>query len=113
MTRQSRTIDASVRALSRFDRATQIARESVRMSRAAANIAWSGSYRWQPLGRSSLLTGNQVSETELFPGRETTRDGAGGQSGEMDSRSRTAKGGSGVHRATQIINMGARVFRAI
>src|ERR1700693_5691253 len=106
MTRQSRTINAAARALSHFDRVAQIARESVRMARAAANISLSEIYRWQALGRSSLLTANQVSETELSPRRETTRDGFGKGSGgelgwsETSHRIKTARGGSGWHRAT-------------
>jgi hypothetical protein len=118
MIRQSRTIDASARAakvapaLSGLERVSKVARESVRMARAAARIALPGNYRWQ-LPASGL---SAKSKTEIKRG---TRDGSGtGSNGESnwserDNRSKTARGGDGWNRATTRINASARASREI
>jgi hypothetical protein len=111
-------MNASTRALSHFDRVTQVARESVRMARTAANLALSGKYRWQLPAKDSLSKDRQVSEARLSLKRGAARDGSGrgstGDSGwdETDDRSRP-RGGSEWRRATAMVDAGARVFRVI
>jgi hypothetical protein len=119
MARQSRTIDASTRALSHFDRATRVARENDRMARAAASIALPGGYRWQLSAKGSLLNDKQVFEAGSFRERGTARDGSGrdpasdlNRSG-TDSPSKTATGGSGWNRAAAMVNASARASREI
>ena len=127
MTRQSRTISASARAggpkvapaLSRLERLSKVARESVRMARAAASIALPKTYRWQLPAKGSLLKDKQVFEARLSLRRETARDGSGtGSAGELgwsetDNLRTTARGGRGWNRATAKVNASARASREL
>jgi hypothetical protein len=112
-------MNSSARALSHFDRVTQVARESVRMARAAASIALPGSHRWQPPTEVSRLHDKHVFEAGLFLKRGTARDGSGRGSAndpgwtEKNDQSEAARGGNSSHRAASIINAGTRVFRGI
>ena len=122
MTRHYRTISASARAggpkvapaLSGLERLSKVARESVRMARAAAGLALPKNYRWQLPAKGSLLKDKQGFEAGLFLRREAARDGSGtGSVGELgwsetDNRSKSARGGSGWNRATATVIVGAR-----
>jgi hypothetical protein len=126
MTRQSRTIDASAkmsgsnaaRALSRLSRVINVGRESG-IARAAASIARSGVYRLQVPSSGSLLKDKQVLETGFIREGRIASDGSGSASGgelgrsETDNRIKAARADSGWHRATAMVNAGARVFRQI
>ncbi len=117
MTRQSSIIDASARALSHFDRMSQVARESVRVMRAAESMALPGKYRWEFPEKDSLLKNKQSFEAGLLFKRRIVGDGSGrgsiGDPGwsETDDRNRP-RGGIGRQRAA-MVSAGARVVRAI
>jgi hypothetical protein len=77
MTRQSSIIDASAKALSHFDRLTGVARESVRVMRAAESMALPGKYRWEFPEKDSLLKNKQSFEAGLLFKRRIVGDGSG------------------------------------
>jgi hypothetical protein len=117
MTRQSSIIDASAKALSHFDRLTGVARESVRVMRAAESMALPGKYRWEFPEKDSLLKNKQSFEAGLLFKRRIVGDGSGrgsiGDPGwsETDDRNRP-RGVNGRQRAA-MVTAGARVVRAI
>jgi hypothetical protein len=116
MATQSRTIYASAQVLSHFNRLTRVARESVRVARAAESMAMPGKYRWDPPAKDSLLKDKQLFEAGLSFKRQTARDGSGSNSGgdpgwsATDDRSRT-RGGIGRQRAASIANAPAAFLR--
>jgi hypothetical protein len=127
MTRQYRTIGVSARAggpkvapaLRGLERLSKVARESVRIARAAASIALPGDYRWQLPSKGPLLKNKQDFEAGLFRRREAARDGSGtGSVGELgwsetDSLSTTARGGRRWNRARAKVNASARASREL
>lgn len=124
MTKQSRTIDESAgtksaRALSLLERAINVGRESGRIARAAASVGRSRVYRLQvPLG-GSLSKDERVFQTADSRDKGTAGEGSRRDSGgelarnEKDDRIKNARAGSGWHRATAMVDAGARVFRQI
>jgi hypothetical protein len=116
MNRHLRTLSAP--ASSGLERVAKFARANVRRARAAARIALSEDNRWQLPAGVSLLRDEQASETRLFLSRTTDRDGSGRASGpelslnESDDWTRNARR-SGRHRATTMVDAGARVSRRI
>ena len=109
----------SAPAMSGLERAAKLARANGRMARAAASIALSGSHRWQLPARVSLLRDEQASEAGLSRRRTIDRDGSGKASGdelrlnESDDRTMNASRPSGRHRATRMVDAGARASRRI
>lgn len=117
MNRHLRTLSAP--AMSGFERAAKLARTNVRRAQAAASIAVSKNHRWELPARVSLLRDQHTSEKGLLLRRTIDRDGFGRAWGdqlslsESDDRTRDAKRRSGRHRATTMVDAGARVSRRI
>jgi hypothetical protein len=115
MARQSRTINPkAARALSHLERMTSVARESGRVTRAAASMALAKEYRWQVPAEAVGLK----DETSLVK-RRSAGDASGGGFGarpgwkEAESRSMTASAGTRRLRAAALVEAATRSRRQI
>src|SRR6202041_770733 len=123
MARQSRTISSttksgrsdSAHALKNLERVVSVGRRSVRVAQAAAHIALVGEHRWQ-LPAQGLLLRDDHSFERGFLSERTADDGSGSRLRRASNRSERDKiGGTepGRHRATAMVDAGARLHREI
>jgi hypothetical protein len=125
MARQPRTINPTTRtgpsgfghALKNLDRVANVARKSGRIAQAAVQIALAREYRLQLPAQGSLLKEGRFFETGFRP-KETANDGSGSGLGIASRRSERANRiiagtETGRHRATAIVDAGARLQRQV
>ena len=118
MIKESSRVTTTRQALSRLDRASKLARESIRIGRAAASSAMARKYRLEIPAGIAVVKGKQQSKSGLGLETGAARGGSGSGSEcgldqkEREARSKTASGASGWHRAAAMVKAGACVSSA-
>jgi hypothetical protein len=125
MARQSRTINSTARngrpdsahAFRNLERVANVARQNIRVTQAAANIALAGEYRWQLPADGSLSQDKHSFETGFLLQRRAASDvsrsglAAASSRNQRDNRTKIAGAEAGWHRAAAMVDAGARLRR--